>query len=102
MITDPGTGIDNEPPLPIYDITLTELDIAGGPNPQLRWMCKKMCPPGNGQEKAKKRVIKNKSAVTVTNISSLDTGMRMYIFSEWKEHLQTNLPKTAGHGTKKI
>ena len=36
MITDPGTGIDNEPPLPIYDITLTELDIAGGPNPQLR------------------------------------------------------------------
>ena len=53
MITDPGTGIDNEPPLPIYDITLTELDIAGGPNPQLRWMCKKMCPPGNGQESKK-------------------------------------------------
>jgi len=33
-------------------------------------------------KKAKKRVIKNKSAVTVTNISSLNTGMRMYIFSE--------------------
>ena len=43
-------------------------------------------------KKAKKRVIKNKSAVTVTNISSLNTGMRMYIFSE-KKHLQTNLPK---------
>ena len=52
-------------------------------------------------KRAKKRVIKNKSAVTVTNISSLNTGMRMYIFSE-KKHLQTNLPKQPAMEQKKF